>query len=153
MLIVKIKGRIWLGTERGIVEFDKSKKQSLKIALPAMPANNYPRFLDRKTKPLDWYQPRHLGHGATKPAHPFTRRPRRRQHHCFCHRPAGPSLGDQLDQWPQHPVSVQARDSRHYLAQCGTGMCLYAAVDGRIWVGTQDKGIQIYNPRIRPGPK
>ena len=144
----KTKGRIWLGTERGIVEFDKSKKQLLKIALPAMP--------EQTAILAFWTEKQNLWIGTNRGIWVTGQQNRRilsrdglagdnitafatdRLGHLWATNwTNGLSILDPVQGRVIHAITSPNVER---------ALCLYAAVDGRIWVGTQDKGIQIYNP-------
>ena len=144
----KTKGRIWLGTERGILEFDKSKKHLAKIAVPAMP--------EQTAILAFWIEKQNVWVGTNRGIWVTGQQNLRINSRDGL---AGDNITafatDRMGQlWSTNWTNglsildpVQKRVIQTItLPNVERALCIYSAVDGKIWVGTQDKGIQIYDP-------
>lgn len=144
----KAPGNIWLGTDQGILEYNKRSRSTRKVAIAGMPERssvlafyNTPSGVWIATNRGVWL------YGAT------TRR--------FTSRDglAGDNItaftADRqgliwMSNWTNgisviDPKKMQVQHS-FTTPNIERALCLYTAVDGKIWVGTEDHGIQIYNP-------
>ena len=144
----KTKGRLWLGTEKGIFEWDKNTNALSKIALPSMPERTAVLAF-RMVKENTWIG---TNRGVWVSGKQTVRLSTRDGL-------AGDNITafttDRQGQiwmanWPNGLTVVDPAQNKVVrtitLPHVERAICLFAAVDGKIWVGTQDKGIQIYNP-------
>lgn len=144
----KEEGIIWLGTERGIVSCGTKGNSPEKVVLPSMPERtSILAFLPVKkgiwvgTNRGAWFAGEKTVHFTEKDG--------------LIGETVTALAADRngliwMTNWTfgvavTDPVQMQVRNT-FTTPDIERALCLYAAPDGKIWVGTQDKGIQIYNP-------
>ena len=147
-IMEKSPGRIWLGTEHGVLEYNKQTRTLQKINIPGMPERT--AVLAFRTEASGIWIATNRGIWICGPT---TQRLNSRDGLAGDNITAFTTDRQGLiwaTNWT-NGISIIDPEKKLVVGTLTTpnierALCLYTAADGNIWVGTENNGIQIYNP-------